>query len=132
MNLNAQLIEVFFLRQEFILFNAIVGSTIFHRALPVGSLHAPAQTIYSPSLSFFQVPMVLVGNKCDLPVRTVDLSQAKQVRLKMYGCRPWACTCASISYCFIHSFIHSFEYGDAQSFPSVENSVKARWTFIHS
>ncbi len=31
-----------------------------------------------------QVPMVLVGNKCDLPIRNVDTAQAKDVA-KSYG-----------------------------------------------
>ena len=34
--------------------------------------------------SLVQVPMVLVGNKCDLPTRNVDMSQAKDVA-KSYG-----------------------------------------------
>ena len=35
-------------------------------------------------LLFFQVPMVLVGNKCDLPTRNVDMNQAKE-QAKHYG-----------------------------------------------
>ena len=35
-------------------------------------------------MGFFQVPMVLVGNKCDLPTRTVDMTNAKE-QAKHYG-----------------------------------------------
>ena len=34
--------------------------------------------------AIFQVPMVLVGNKCDLPTRTVDMNNAKE-QAKHYG-----------------------------------------------
>ena len=30
-------------------------------------------------LGFFQVPMVLVGNKCDLPTRNVESTSAKEM-----------------------------------------------------
>ena len=40
--------------------------------------------IFSSSSSCCQVPMVLVGNKCDLPTRNVETAQAKEVA-KNYG-----------------------------------------------
>ncbi len=38
----------------------------------------------SNDIFLLQVPMVLVGNKCDLPTRNVDMAQAKEVA-KNYG-----------------------------------------------
>ena len=48
-----------------------------------------------------EVPMVMVGNKCDLPTRSVDMQQARY-NLSNKGCSSsfWKISCFAISHRF--------------------------------
>ena len=48
-----------------------------------------------------EVPMVLVGNKCDLPTRSIDMQQAKDVARYQINFISWTNRERKIEICFL-------------------------------